>query len=122
MPYVSETIKIAGTKFDRRRKLTEDDKVEIRKMYQDSCSYAEIAKVFGVNRRTISFIVNPEELAWNKLLREKRGGWKQYHNKKEHTKRIKEYRSYKQSLYIQGLIEKGNFKSYKVLNKKGVKK
>ena len=32
MPYISEKIKIEKTQFDRRRKLTEEDKEEIRRI------------------------------------------------------------------------------------------
>jgi IS30 family transposase len=118
VPYISTDIIIAGTKFDRRIKLTDKDKQAILTLYHSGgYTYAEIGKKFNVDRRTISFIVNPEELKRNKELRLKRGGWKQYYNKEEHTDRISEYRQYKQKLYLLGMIKNNKYKGYKVVKK-----
>ena len=59
MPYLSEKIKIAGTKFDRRIKLTEEQKKEIKELSSAGLSQRKIAAIYKVDRRLISFIVNP---------------------------------------------------------------
>ena len=59
-----------------------------------------VRKRYGVSRRTIQFILDPEKLLENKKRRAERGGWKQYYDKDAHTEAIKEHRSYKQELYL----------------------
>ena len=62
MPYKSEKIKLSETQ-DRRRKLTEKQKEEIRAIYATGvCGARPLAKQFGVSRKTIQVIVNPHEL------------------------------------------------------------
>ena len=60
MPYKSEKIKIQGTMFDRRRKLTEEQKEEIRKKYSTGLvGQRPLAKEYGVSRGLIQVILNP---------------------------------------------------------------
>ena len=98
MPYKSEKMKIAGTKYDRRRKLTEEQKNEII-AFRGEISQRKCAEKFGVSRRTIVFLWYPEKQLANKQLRQQRGGWQQYYNKEEHRENIKNTRRYKQKLY-----------------------
>ena len=62
MPYKSERIPIAGTEYDRRRKLSETQKELIRRLWEDdmlSCN--QLARMFGVSKRTIQFVCHPEK-------------------------------------------------------------
>lgn len=105
MPYLSQKIKIQGTQYDRRRKLTEEDKAEIRAKYQaGGTSQRKLAREYGVSRRLIIFVLDPEKLKRNKEARKARGGWQQYYDKDEWRKTMREHRSYKQGLYLQGII------------------
>ena len=104
MPYKSTGIKIAGTKFDRRRKLTEDQKDEIRKI-GTTMSQRKLAKKFNVSRRLIVFILYPERLVACKQSRAERGGSKIYYDKDKHRISMKEHRHYKQKLYKKGKIK-----------------
>ena len=58
-------IQIEGTNEDRRRKLTDDQREEIAEnkgnLYQ-----RELAEAYGVSRRTIQFIQQPEKLEENR--------------------------------------------------------
>ena len=55
MPYKSEKIKIAGTKYDRRIKLTKDQKEYIRWLREEEkLSQMKLAKMFGVSKKTYS--------------------------------------------------------------------
>lgn len=103
MPYKSEKIKIAGTKHDRRVKLTPEDKVEIKKNLL-GLSQRELARKYGVSRRTIQFILDPAKLEENLKRRQERGGSKRYYNKEDHAKSIREHRRYKQELKLKGEI------------------
>lgn len=104
MPYISSSIKIAGTKNDRRVKLTEKDKQEILRN-PEGLSQRKLALMYGVSRRTIQFILDPAKLERNKQARKERGGWKQYYDKEAHRVSIAEHRSYKQSLFLNGDIK-----------------
>lgn len=64
MPYKSEKIIIEGTKHDRRRRLTEEEKDKIRAL-KGTVSVHKLAETYGVSRRTIQFILYPERLVKN---------------------------------------------------------
>ncbi len=103
MPYKSEQIKIAGSKYDRRVKLTEQDREDIKNL--TGMSIRGIARMYGVDKRLIQFILFPERHKKNLLDRKNRGGSMQYYDKERNKKAIKETRNYKQSLYVDGKIK-----------------
>ena len=99
MPYKSEKIKLQPNK-DRRRKLTDDQKEQIKSIYTEGgVGTRPLAKQFGVNRRTIQLIVNPEIKRKNgERIKEH---WKDYRpTKKEWAATMREHRKYKQQLYL----------------------
>lgn len=98
MPYKSDKMKIAGTEYDRRRKLTEEQKNEIIAL-RGTISQRKCAEMFKVSKRTIAFLWYPEKQLANKQRRLERGGWKQYYSKEDHRENIKNTRRYKQKLY-----------------------
>lgn len=104
MPYKSESVKIAGTKHDRRRKLSDQDKKDIREN-KAGLSQRKLAALYGVSRRSIVFAMYPERRQANYDLRVKNGGSKQYYDKDKHTKSIREHRRYKQELVTSGKIK-----------------
>lgn len=105
MPYLSEKIKIEHTTFDRRIKLTPDDKVLIKHIREEQgLSYNKIAIQFNVSKRTIIFICKPETLEANKKARAERGGSKIYYDREKQNETTKEHRQYKQTLKLKGLI------------------
>jgi len=83
---------------DRRRKLTREDRSAIRKLASSDISQRELARMFGVSRRTIYFVLHPDKLEENKQLRRDRGGWKQYYDRDKNTKTMREHRRYKQTI------------------------
>lgn len=67
MPYKSEKIRIAGTQYDRRIKLTPDQKEYIKWLREKQLiSYSKLAKIFGVSKRLIQFICCPDKYLKNK--------------------------------------------------------
>lgn len=104
MPYKSEKIRLPPTK-DRRRKLTDDQKEQIRRIYETGvCGTRPLAKQFGVSRSLIQIIVNPD-IAEKKRQRIKEH-WRDYRpSKEEWAKTIKEHRHYKQNLYLKGELK-----------------
>lgn len=100
MPYKSEKIIIAHTKYDRRIKLTNDDKFKIKQEYDTtSISIGELARKYNVSRRTIDFILYPDKKEENLKRRKERGGEKIYYKKERHREYIKKHRTYKQEIY-----------------------
>lgn len=101
MPYKSEKIKLSETQ-DRRRKLTDEQKEEIKRIYKSGvCGTRPLAKQFGVSKSTIQTIVNPERAERIKQRNKER--WRDYRpSKEEWAKTIREHRHYKQELYLKG--------------------
>ena len=106
MPYKSEKIKIEGTKLDRRRKLTEDQKQYIRWLREEEgLSQRQLAAMFGVSRRLITFVLDPEKEKRNKAIQKKYHKEGRYKYTKEQWAEVKrEHRHYKQQLHKDGLI------------------
>lgn len=101
MPYKSEKLKLSETQ-DRRRKLTDEQKEEIKRIYAEGkCGTRPLAKQFGVSRSLIQAIVNPNIAERQKQYNKKH--WRDYRpTKEEWAATIREYRRYKQELYLKG--------------------
>lgn len=106
MPYKSETIKLSETQ-DRRRKLTDEQKEEIKRIYKSGvCGMRPLAEQFGVSRSTIQVIVNPNRA--ERVKQRNKDHWRDYRpSKKEWAATIREHRHYKQELYVKGELSNG---------------
>ena len=104
MPYKSEKIKLEGLK-DRRKKLTDEQREEIRKLYGTGFySLNDLAKKFNVSKKTILLIVNDESAKKAKEYRKEH--WKEWHRTGEkHNEAIKKTRRYKHKLYVEGKLK-----------------
>jgi len=104
MPYKSEKIKLSREQ-DRRIKLTETQREEIKKEYSTGLiGQRPLAKKYGVSRGLIQIIVN-DEIAEKKKQYSK-DSWKKYQlSKEERNKVSREYRRYKQNLYNKGELK-----------------
>lgn len=99
MPYKSEKIRLPEH-LDRRRKLTDADRADIKRRYKaGEGSTRKLAQEYGVCRKTIQIIVNPELKVRNdQYIKEH---WSKYvPSKEEHARVIREHRRYKQELYL----------------------
>lgn len=107
MPYKSEKIKLQGLQ-DRRRKLTDDQKVEIRELYATgSFSLNQLAKQYEVSKKTILLIVNPESKAKNDAYI--KAHWREWKEPTEkHNQNIAKTRKYKHQLYLNGELKDDN--------------
>lgn len=96
MPYKVDTdrIKLSDTQ-DRRRKITDKQRDEIRTLYANGCSIRSIARQYCVYPRTISVICKPETRA---ALREyTKEHWREFQQPKERrTAATRETRRYRQ--------------------------
>jgi len=106
MPYISEKIPIAGTQYDRRRKLTEDQKQYIKWLREEEqMSYNQLAKMFNVSKRLIIFICRPETKIKNEeQLKQRKSEGRYKYTKEEWAATLREHRRYKQQLKIEGKI------------------
>ena len=95
-----------GTEYDRRRRLTDDDREDIQRDAAAGDSLHMIAARYGVSRRLVQFILYPERLEQNKLRRAARGGSRAYYDKNKNTATMRAHRAYKTELYNKGLIKK----------------
>ena len=104
MPYKSEKIKLDPSQ-DRRRKLTDEQKEEIKRIYKSGvCGTRPLAKQFGVSRATIQVIVNPARA--ESIKQRRKENWRNYRpTKEEWAETIREHRRYKQNLYLKGELK-----------------
>lgn len=104
MPYKSEKLKLSPTQ-DRRRKLTDEQKEEIRAIYKTGvCGTRPLAKQFGVSKKTIQIIINPAIAEKNRQHIKEH--WRDYRpSKEEWAETMKKHRHYKQELYLKGELE-----------------
>ena len=103
MPYKSEKIKLPQ-EYDRRRKLTDEQKDEIKHKYSTGLySLNNLAIEYKVSKKTILLIVNPESKRKND--ERIKDHWKDYQpTTEERNKIMNEHRQYKQKLYKDGKI------------------
>lgn len=103
MPYKSEKIKLPE-KYDRRRKLSSENKEEIKLLYsKGGYSLNGLAKKYGVSKKTILLIVNAKSAKKDRQYRKEH--WREWQKKGEEWNAAqREHRSYKQKLYISGVL------------------
>lgn len=84
-----------GKKNDKRIKLSPEQKEQIYQEYQQGKkSQRYLAKEYGVSRRTITFIVDPQKLKNNIQRRLEKGGSKQYYDKDKHREYMRDHRKH----------------------------
>ena len=107
MPYKSESIRLQGLQ-DRRRKLTDEQRELIKKMYSTGdWSLNKLAVQFGVSKKTILLLVNPNSADRAKEYRKE--NWREFQKpKEERTRATREHRRYKQALYLSGQLIRGD--------------
>lgn len=105
MPYISEKIPLPP-QYDRRRKLTEDDKIEIVRLRKEhNLSQRTLARMFGVSRKLIIFIIDPERHERAKAQFKERRKDGRYYDRETNTIAVRNTRQYKQQLYLDGKIK-----------------
>lgn len=97
---------------DGRRKLHPSQHDKVRETYKKLQSLRKTAKVFGVSKRLIQFILNPEGLKKYQEKKRQDKVWLDYYDKDKHTEAIQKYREkkckagytkYKSKKYIKSL-------------------
>lgn len=85
---------------DARYKIIPKKYPKVRALYGKIKSARKVAKIFGVDKKIILFIVNPEykRRCEKKITENKK--WLQYYNKDKHTLAVRKYRLKKRALGI----------------------
>ena len=108
-------MKIEGTQFDRRRKLSIAQKNEIKKLYDSGeWSKTALSNKFGVSVNAIRFIVDPAVYEQWLKNRKRRGGEKQYYNASANTKKMRNYRTYVK--YVSAYVTKQQLRRWSDVN------
>jgi transposase len=84
---------------DKRVKLSDAQRAEIILLAGQGLSQRQLASQFGVSRRLIQFILDPDKHKKNVQCRQERGGWKQYYDREKHAEAVRRHRDYKRELY-----------------------
>ena len=105
MPSKTDSVAIDNPSLDRRVKLTPEDKLEIKKEYEQGLiSINGLARKWNVSKRSIQFILFPERAEHAKKLYSERRKDKRYYDKDKHRESIKKHRNYKKELWENGKL------------------
>ena len=103
MPFKSEKLPLG--KYDRRVKLNDVQRDEIKELRKQGLSYAKIAKQYEVSKKLVIMVCNPDIAERNRLAfieRSREGRYKA--NREDWAATMREHRIYKQKLYKEGKI------------------
>jgi hypothetical protein len=106
MPHKFDNIPINNPEHDKRVKLTDDDREGIREDYSTGMfSQRDLAAKYGVSKRLIQFVLNPEkaEIAKQQFQERQKDG--RYYDREKHNEYMKSHRDHKKELWEQGLLE-----------------
>jgi len=95
---------------DGRRKILTSQYEEVRAEYRNLKSMRKVARLFGVDKRTIQFIVYPERLEHLKKIHRERKHWMTYYNREQLTNAVRNLRAKKKAL---GLTSRTKTEDYK---------
>lgn len=105
MPNKSDKIKIQGTTFDRRIKLNDAQRGEIKELRKLGLSYRVIAERYEVSKSLIILVCNPDIAERKRLAFIERSREGRYKPTKEERATIqREHRAYKAKLHKEGKI------------------
>ena len=105
MPYISEKISIKNTRFDRRRKISNKQREEIKKLRLSGLTYQAIANVYGCSKSLVIDICNPDIAERKRIATRDRHREGRYtYTKAEWAAVQREHRAYKHKLHKEGKI------------------
>lgn len=103
MPFVFEK-KLIPPSLDRRRKLSDAQKAEIESRYKaGGVSQRQLAAEYGVSRKLISLIVDPDAMERNRQYIKEH--WRDHYDTRKNTLVRREFRANKKELDARGLLQ-----------------
>lgn len=105
MPYKAEKIRLSREQ-DRRVKLTDEQREEIREKYATGCySQRGLAVEYNVSRRLISFILDDEKAKRaSEQFKARKADGRYKPSKEKWAETMREHRRYKNMLYVNGQL------------------
>jgi hypothetical protein len=105
MPFIFDDIPINNPKYDKRVKLTDEDRENIVTDYASGLfSQRDLAKKYDVSRRLIQFTLDPEKAAVAKKQQHERQKDGRYYSKEKQREYMKKHRDHKKELWNNGLL------------------
>jgi hypothetical protein len=106
MPYKFDTNKLRiGSDNDRRIKIPKSEHAAIFELHKLGIAIRAIGRKYGVDHRTIQFILFPERLEICRQHLQNRGGSKQYYDKDKWKLIMREHRAYRLKLFNEGKLK-----------------
>lgn len=101
MPYKSDkyALRDFAPSKDRRKKLTPEDKEEIKARFARGEGLRPLGRAYSVTHRMIGLIVHQEYRDVAKKWRDSVGGSKHFYKKEKHTISMKKHRHHKNALF-----------------------
>ncbi len=90
-----------GRNHDGRVRVTEEIRESIREL-KGKMTQRDVAEMFGVSRRTVFWIWNPEAYDEYKAKRKEEKPWRKYYETKKHTEYTRRHRDKKRELLARG--------------------
>lgn len=105
MPRKSDKMTIKDESLDKRFKLNQQQKEDIKIEYASGLiSQRDLAEKYNVSRRTIQFILDPDKLKRNQEQFRERQKEGRYYDKEKHRNYMKQHREHKKELYKNNLL------------------
>lgn len=98
--------KISGTEYDRRRKLSEEDKKQLKISYNNGEPVGDILARYGISRRMLFYVLRPETIKKHKRERTDE-------DRRKDAEQHRRNRQYKKEIYNKikmGILESGGEK------------
>lgn len=95
--------KISGTEYDRRRKLSEEDKKQLKISYNNGEPVGDILARYGISRRMLFYVLRPETIKKRKKERtdeDRRRDAEQHRRNRKYKKEI--YNKVKMGILVIG--------------------
>lgn len=90
--------------YDRRVKLSDEQRAAIKTLHQAGASIHELSRLFSVSRRLIQFLLFPERAEKNREDYRLRGGSSRYYDRERNTAYARRHRKHKREV-MDGLEE-----------------
>jgi len=120
MPTLTDIVTVPY-EHDGRRKITDEQKQEVRRLYEiEGLAIREITRRVGISRRSVQFILFPERAEAVKARHKEVKRWEKYNKPEYHTPYMRTHRAKKRLLLKKKLIkptEKDMERYEKVLEK-----
>lgn len=94
-----------GKAHDARRRITDEQKIDMQKQYDLGTSINQIARNIGCSKRSVQFVLFPERALLVKQQAKDSKRWEPYNTKEVRLDVMRRFRARKRKLLAEGLIK-----------------